>query len=72
MTAKGKPVFAVAYEEWKVGVLCDCCLAESHACPRKAQKQKEMQGNGSVDRVLESRSLDSFSIHCKPAIRRGS
>lgn len=52
MTAKEKPVFAVAYEEWKVGVLCDCCLAENFACPRKAQKQKEMQGNDSVDRVL--------------------
>lgn len=66
VTAKEKSVFAMASDEWKVGVLCDCCLAENLACPRKAQRHGK-RGWGMAQWTecsacrLESRGLDSFT-----------
>lgn len=76
VTAKEKLVFAMD-SEWRVGMSCDCCLPENLACPRKAQKRGK-RGWGTAQWTecsacrFESRSLDSFSIHCKPATQRGS
>lgn len=64
-TAKEKSVFAMASDEW-MGVLCDCCLAENLACPRKAQRHGK-RGWGMAQWTecsacrLESRGLDSFT-----------